>query len=148
MFGDINKVELLGNITSDPELKYTNTGTAVLNVGLATNRDVKKGDTWEKQTDFHNIVFWGNLATNLSTRIRKGTRIYLAGRIQTRSWEGEDGKKNYRTEIHVMNNSDVVLISRFEGENSGGSSSAGSSSAPAASGSAKSIDIDPDDLPF
>lgn len=158
MFGDLNRVELLGNITSDPELRYTNSGTAVLNVGLATNRRIKKGEEWVDSTDFHNVVFWGNLATNLAARMRKGTRIYVHGRLQTRSWEGDDGKKNYRTEVHVMNNSDAILISRFEGDNSGGSNNSSSGGAPApqepadmpkSSGkSKKKVEIDPDDLPF
>lgn len=155
MFGDLNQVELLGNITSDPELKYTGSGTAVLNLGLATNRRIKRGDEWVDETDFHNIVFWANLATNLSTRVRKGTRIFVRGRLQTRSWESDDGKKNYRTEIHVGRHEDVILIARYEGARD----SDGSSSAPtpkpkkkdqpkAAPSVNAEIEIDPDDLPF
>ena len=158
MFGDLNRVELLGNLTSDPELKYTGSGTAVLNIGMATNRRIKRDEEWVDMTDYHNLVFWGNLATNLAARIKKGTRIYVHGRLQTRSWEGDDGKKNYRTEVHVTNNSDVILVARYEGANdSGGASSTGKSGGiplpkePGdvnSGGGSSKVDIDPDDLPF
>lgn len=147
MFGDLNRVEILGNITSDPELKYTSSGTAVLNLGIATNRSVRRNDEWKDETEFHNVVFWGNLATNLAARVRKGTRIYAVGRLQTRSWES-DGKKNYRTEIHVSNNQDVILIARYDGakDSSGEQNSAPQNSYNQSSKS--DTDIDPDDLPF
>jgi single-strand DNA-binding protein len=153
MFGDLNRVELLGNVTNEPELKYTSGGTAVMNLGIATNRRVKKGDDWVDEADFHNIVIWANLATNLSTRVRKGTRIYIAGRLQTRSWEDDAGKKNYRTEIHVINSQDVILIARYEGAKdggfSGGAEAEPASARPASNaGGSSNIQIDPDDLPF
>lgn len=111
MFGDINKVTLMGNVTKDPELRYTPSGASVLSFSLATNRRYKKGDEWVDEPSFHNIIVW-NQAEALSQRIKKGTRLYLEGRVHTRSWDGADGKKNYKTEIISDR---VILISRFEG---------------------------------
>jgi single-strand DNA-binding protein len=161
MFGDLNRVELLGNITQEPELKYTQGGSAVMNLSIATNRRIKKGEEWVDETDFHNLVIWGNLATNLAARIHKGTRIYVAGVLRQRSWEGEDGKKNYRTEVHVSNNQDVILIARYEGARDGAAASTGGDFAseagprkssggasPVPSNNNSTVEIDPDDLPF
>lgn len=148
MFGDLNRVELLGNVTMDPELKYTTGGTAVLNLGLATNRRVKKGDEWTDETDFHNIVIWGNLAMNLSSRIRKGTRLFMAGVLRTRSWDGQDGKKNYRTEVHVYNSQDLILIARYEGAKEGGAPVEPKATKNAEPQTEGKVEIDPDDLPF
>jgi single-strand DNA-binding protein len=141
MFNDVNKVILMGNVTQDPDLRFTSGGTAVLNLSMATNRSYKVGDEWKDEVTFHNIVIWRS-AEQLAKRIKKGTRIYVEGRGQTRSWEGTDGKKNYKHEVHA----DVVnLIARYEGgEMSGGSASKESDSAPAQDETA----IEPDDLPF
>jgi len=115
MFGDINKVTLMGNVTRDPELRYTPSGTAVLSIGLATNRRYKKGEEWLDEVTYHNIVIWNN-AEELAKRIKKGTRVYIEGRISTRSWDSTDGKKNYKTEVITDR---VILISRYEGAEQG-----------------------------
>jgi len=115
MFGDINKVTLMGNVTRDPELRYTTSGTAVLSLGLATNRRYKKGEEWLDEVTYHNIVIWNN-AEELAKRIKKGTRVYIEGRISTRSWDSTDGKKNYKTEVITDR---VILISRYEGVEQG-----------------------------
>lgn len=151
MFNDINKVILVGNVTRDPELRFTPSGTAVLNFSIATNRRYQVDGEWKDAPSYHNIVVWRN-AESLAKRIKKGTRLYVEGRLDTRSWEGDDGKKNYKTEVNV----DVVsLISRYEGGDSGAADSSApmptekkssKSSAPAASEEVESID--PDDLPF
>jgi len=111
LFGDINKVELLGNITSDPEIRYTPNGAAVCSFSLATNRRYKQGETWKDETSFHNIVVWANLATSITQRAKKGTRVLITGRLQTRSWDSKDGKKNYKTEVIA---DDLFLIDRYE----------------------------------
>jgi single-strand DNA-binding protein len=115
MFGDINKITLMGNVTRDPELRYTPSGTAVLSIGLATNRRYKKGEEWLDEVTYHNIVIWNN-AEELAKRIKKGTRVYIEGRISTRSWDSADGKKNYKTEVITDR---VILISRYEGAEQG-----------------------------
>ncbi len=163
LFGDLNEVKILGNITSDIELRFTGGGTAVANFGVATNRRFKQGEEWKDETDFHNIVVWANLAQNLAQRAKKGTRIMVTGRLQTRSWDGQDGKKNYKTEVIA---DDVFLIDRYErgkGEdlpqakvtqgdgNPQNQSAKYSQGKQESSNSSKSNDddiIDPNDLPF
>ena len=100
MYMNLNKVFLIGNLTRDPELKSLPSGQAVVNVGLATNRMWKgKDGTPQKQVEFHNIVMFGRLAEITKQYLIKGSMVMIEGRIQTRSWEGQDGKKNYKTEI-------------------------------------------------
>ncbi|MFS8130353.1 MAG: single-stranded DNA-binding protein [Candidatus Dojkabacteria bacterium] len=151
MFGDINRVTLMGNVTKDPDLRFTPAGAPVISFSIATNRRYKKGEEWVDEPSFHNVVVW-NQAEQLGQRVHKGTRIYIEGRIQTRSWDGADGKKQYKTEVVADR---VILISRFEGSNDDGAPSAGGSSAPKASKSAPAEaepagedEIDPNDLPF
>jgi single-strand DNA-binding protein len=154
-FGDLNEVRLLGNITSDIELRYTSSSVPVCNFGLATNRSYKQGEEWKDETEFHNIVVWNNLAQGLAQRAHKGTRILVLGRLQTRSWEGADGKKNYKTEIIA---SDIHLIDRYEKGKSDELPAAvvagpakDDSGKPSKSKAPQSFEediIDPDDLPF
>lgn len=113
MFADLNRAELIGNITNDLNLRTTGSGTSVLSFGVATNRRYKSqnSDEWQEETTFHNVVVWGRQAENLAQRARKGTRLYIAGRLTTRSWDDAEGKKNYKTEIYAET---ISLISRYE----------------------------------
>lgn len=96
----INMVILLGNLTRDPELKYTQSGTAVANCALATNKSWKDNSGELKESvEFHNLVFWGNVAELVAQYCHKGSRIHVTGELQTRSWETEQGIKKYKTEI-------------------------------------------------
>ncbi len=97
---NLNKVFLVGNLTRDPELRNLPSGAAVASFGMATNR-VWKNQQGEKQEDvqFHNIVVFGRQAEIVSQYLAKGSLILVEGRIQTRSWDGKDGSKQYRTEI-------------------------------------------------
>lgn len=141
MFGDLNKVQLMGNVTADPDLRFTTSGSAVLNFSVATNRRYKQGEEWKDEVSYHNVVVWRS-AEQLAKRIKKGTRVLIEGRIQNRSWEGNDGEKKYRTEVVA---DDVMLIARYEG----GSDDASSAAAPKGDNAPKSDEsIDPDDLPF
>lgn len=160
-FDDLNEVKVLGNLTNDPELRFTPSGAAVLNFSLATNRRYKQGETWSDEVTYHNVVVWGTLAQGLATRAKKGTRVLVDGRLQTRSWDGQDGKKNYKTEIVAGN---VLLLDRYNKDVTDGSAAAAASSAsntPAPSRAKKDTSedemsemagaegtIDPDDLPF
>lgn len=100
----INKVFLFGNLTRDPELKSLPSGTSVVNCGLATNRRWKDKDgNQQESTEFHNLVAFGKPAELISQYLAKGRSIFVEGRLQTRSWEGDDGQKRYRTEIVVEN---------------------------------------------
>ena len=101
---NLNKVFLIGNLTRDPELKALPSGSSVASFGVATNR-VWKNDKGEKQEDaqFHNIVCFGKQAEVIKQYMTKGSMIFIEGRIQTRSWDAQDGSKKYMTEIVVEN---------------------------------------------
>lgn len=98
---DFNQAIILGNLTRDPELRYTSKGQAVTSFSVATNRRWTNRETNEPQeaTEFHNVVAWGKLAEICSQILYKGRKVLIAGRLQTRSWEGQDGLKRYTTEI-------------------------------------------------
>lgn len=98
--GSVNKAILIGNLGQAPEIRYTNSGQAVANFSIATNRqwNDKEGNRQE-QTEWHNIVAWGKLAEICEKYLKKGDSVYIEGRIQTRSWEDQSGQKRYTTEI-------------------------------------------------
>lgn len=97
---NLNKVFLIGNLTRDPELRAMPNGNAVASFGLATNRMWKgKDGSQQKQAEFHNIVMFGRLAEIAKQYLKKGSMTMIEGRLQTRSWEGQDGQKRTRTEI-------------------------------------------------
>lgn len=96
----INKAIIYGNLTRDPELKSLPSGSTVVNFSVATNHTWKdKGGQRQESVEYHNVVAFGRTAETVNQYMKKGSGIYVEGRIQTRSWEGTDGKKNYRTEI-------------------------------------------------
>ena len=100
----LNKVLLIGNLTRDPEVKYTANGTAVCSFGLATNRSWKDtAGEIKEAVDFHNIIAWAKKAEVYSKLLSKGMKIFVEGAISTRSWEGEDGKTRTKTEIRADN---------------------------------------------
>ena len=126
----INKVELLGRVGADPEMKYTQGGTAVTQLRLATDR-VRKGG--ESETDWHSVVVWDKLAEAVANYVEKGQRIYVSGRLAQNSWTGDDGQRRYRTEIHAQ---EVVFLDSARNGNGGNGN--GNGDAPATD----------DDLPF
>lgn len=101
----LNKVFLIGNLTRDPELRSTPSGQSVASFGLATNRVWKDPQTGERReaAEFHNIVMWRRLAEIAGQYLRKGSKIFLEGRLQTRSWQDQNGIKKYVTEIVAEN---------------------------------------------
>lgn len=107
----LNKVQLIGNLTRDPELRYTPQGTAVCTFGLATNR-AWVTDTGEKreETEFHRIVSWNKLAELCSQLLFKGRKVYVEGRLQTRSWTAQDGSQRQATEVVIEEM--IILDSR------------------------------------
>lgn len=96
----LNKAQLIGNLTRDPELKYTPSGSAVCTFSVATNREWKN-DSGEKQEDveFHRIVTWNKLAEICGQYLKKGSKVFVEGRIQTRKWQTKDGDDRYTTEV-------------------------------------------------
>lgn len=113
MARSLNKVQLIGNLTRDPELRYTPNGTAVCSFGLATNRSWKT-ESGEKhdEAEFHNIVSWNKLAELCSQFLVKGRKVYVEGRLSTRNWTGQDGAQRNRTEIVI---SDMILLDSNRG---------------------------------
>ena len=96
----LNKVMLIGHLGADPELKYTANGTAVTTLSVATNSTWKDASgNQQERTEWHRVVMWQKLAEIAGQYLKKGSQVYIEGRIQTRSWEDKDGKKQYTTEI-------------------------------------------------
>lgn len=108
MARSLNKAELIGNLTRDPELRYTPAGTAVCTFGLATNRQWTT-DSGEKKEDaeFHRIVAWNKLAELCAQLLSKGRKVYVEGRLQTRRWTGQDGQERTTTEIVI---GDMIIL--------------------------------------
>ena len=149
----VNKVILIGNLGKDPEVKVTPSGTPVAKFSLATNERYKdKAGQWQDRTEWHNLVAWQRTAEIIGEYVKKGSKIYVEGRLQTSSWDDKTtGEKKYRTEIIV---NDLVLLSgRGDGEGASRSAGAGGSNfdqrapepepAPAHSGG-----ITDEDIPF
>ncbi len=100
----LNRAQIVGNLTRDPEMRYTPNGQSVSSFGVATNRRWRDKDgNQQEATEFHNIVAWGKLAEIVSQILHKGNKVYIEGRIQTSMWEGQDGAKRNRTEIVAEN---------------------------------------------
>lgn len=97
----VNKVILVGNLGRDPEVRYSPNGQAVANVTIATSESWKDKNTGEKQerTEWHRIVFWGKLAEIAGEYLKKGSQIYVEGRLQTRKWTDKEGHEKYTTEV-------------------------------------------------
>ena len=95
-----NTVTLVGNVTRDPELRYTTGGRGVASFGMAVNRRYQVNGEWQEQTSFFNVVAWGTLGENAAACINKGTRLVVFGRLEQRSWETQDNEK--RTVVEVI----------------------------------------------
>lgn len=135
----LNKVMLIGNLTRDPNLRFTPSNTAVCSFGIATNRSWAPSDGGEKQerVEYHNIVAWSKLADICGQLLHKGDKIYVEGRLQTRDWKGEDGTERKTTEIVIDN---MILLRSASGGTAASYSddnSSDSSSSPKKSASKK-----------
>ncbi|MDQ3099451.1 MAG: single-stranded DNA-binding protein [bacterium] len=115
----LNKVQLIGNLTRDPELKYIQQGNAVCTFGVATNRSwvPSEGQERREETEYHKLVSWGKLAELCSQLLTKGRKVYIEGRLQTRSWETADGQQRSTTEIVVE---DMILLDSKKPGTTGG----------------------------
>ncbi|MFY9614389.1 MAG: single-stranded DNA-binding protein [Candidatus Dormiibacterota bacterium] len=177
---NLNKAMLIGRLTRDPEMRYTSSGTAMTRFGMATNRYGTGPDGERKEfTDFHNIVAWNqgrrNLAEICAQYLHKGSLVYVEGRLQTRSWEGQDGQKRTTTEINAQDvqflesrgasmggGSGEAAVADDEFAATGGAAAGGGAGAASGAGApsggapaggngapaAGSEEIDPDDIPF
>jgi len=131
----LNKVLLIGNLTRDPELRYTPQGTAVCTFGLATNRGwITDSGEKKEETEWHRIVAWNKLAELCSQLLFKGRRIYVEGRLQTRQWTGQDGQQRQATEVVIEDM--IILDSKRQEDADGGGSFDDIPQAPVTSASA------------
>ena len=114
----LNRVQLIGNLGKDPEIKYTPQGTPVAKIAIATNERFKdKSGEWQDRTEWHNVVLWQRMAEIAGEYLKKGGKVYIEGRLQTRSWDDKtSGQKKYMTEVVA---SDMILLGG-RGEASGG----------------------------
>lgn len=125
----LNRVQLIGNLTRDPEIKQIPGGTTVATFGVATNFNwTDQSGAKQSRAEFHNVVAWRKLAEICGQFLRKGSKVFVEGRLQTRDWEAEDGTKRYRTEIVADN---MIMLDRkgdFGGSSAERDSSSSSSS--------------------
>ncbi len=150
----VNKVILVGNLGNDPDVRYTASGAAVANISIATSESWKDKNTGEQQdrTEWHRVVFFNRLAEIVSEYLKKGSQIYVEGRLQTRKWQDKEGHDRYTTEI--VANEMQMLGGRGGGGSSNYEAPQQESAAPAAASNEKSAtasapndDFD-DDIPF
>jgi single-strand DNA-binding protein len=153
-----NSVTLIGNLTRDPELRFTTGGRGVASFGLAVNRRYQQNGEWQEQTSFFNVVCWGDLGENAATSLTKGSRVIVTGRLEQRSWETAENEK--RSVIEVVADEvgpslrwATAQIERTErsggdGGFSGGSGGGSPSGAAAAAGARQPDPIYGDEEPF
>jgi len=135
----VNKVILLGNLGSDPEVRYTPSGKAVANFSLATSEKyTNKDGEKEEKTEWHRIVAWARLGEICGEYLSKGSQVYIEGRLQTRTWEDRDGNKRYTTEIVAQ------TMQMLGGSKKGGEATSIEESHP----SEEPVSIPDDDIPF
>lgn len=98
---NLNRIEVIGNLTRDPELRMTPTNQQVVSFAVASNRRYKdqSGNWVDAPAEYHEVVIWGQLAERCNQVLHKGDRVFVTGRLQTRSWEAQDGSKRYKTEM-------------------------------------------------
>ena len=153
---NLNKVMLIGRLGQDPEIRYTQSGSAVANVTIATNDywTDKQGGKQER-TEWHSLVLWGKLADLAQSYLKKGSQVYVEGRLQTRDWEDQQGQKHYKTEVVVttMQFLDSKMAdSSSNTEYSATAAAPQSKPAPTASADANTVqqgdDYIKDDIPF
>jgi single-strand DNA-binding protein len=147
ILGSLNRAEVIGNVTRDPEMRSTTGGHKVLTLGIASNerwKDKASGEQRER-SEFHNVVLWGELAETVAAHVRKGAKMYLAGRVQNRQWETQSGSKRTTTEIvgdvaTLLGVKSAVAQEVMQADATFTPQSARSLSAPAAQSDASSAD--------
>ena len=158
MARSLNRVQLIGNLTRDPELRYTPTGTAVCTFGLATNRSwtTETGEKHE-ESEFHKIVAWNKLAELCSQFLVKGRKVYVEGRLANRSWQAQDGTQRTATEVVI---DDMILLDNkgktvASGDETAGKEPVAQSEKPVAEKKSEQkepveeiADVSADDIPF
>ncbi len=141
----LNRVEIIGHLGKDPELRYTPSGTAVANFSVATSERWKGDDGAQKEkTEWHNVVLWKRQAELAGEYLKRGSLVYLSGVLRTRKWEDKNGVDRYTTEIHVK---EMQFLDKPTANDGSDRSRAGSAPPAASAPSPNGIDFD-DDIPF
>jgi single-strand DNA-binding protein len=150
----LNRVMLLGNLGADPELRFTQSGQAVLNMRLATTESyLDRNKVRQERTDWHNVVLWGKRGEALAKFLTKGTTIFVEGGLRTSSYDDKEGNKRYKTEIHATN---IILAGRgrgggggemSEGPGGGASGGGGGGRRPSGGGGSNLPPAGGDDIP-
>lgn len=161
LVSNLNAAHIIGNVTRDPEMRTTTSGLSVLSLGVATNeRWREKGTNEQKErTEFHTVVIWGELAKQVLSSVKKGSRVYVSGRVQTRTWETKEGQKRATTEIvadtvSVLGIKNPEALATVQSDSSATPRERKEDAAPAAVSAGPmpemsySSDIKPEDLPF
>lgn len=149
---NLNRIEVIGNLTRDPEMRMTPSNQSVTSFSLATNRRYRDtAGAWvDSPPEYHDVVVWGPLGERCNQVLHKGERVFVSGRLQTRSWEAPDGQKKYKTEIVA----DTIIGPDAVNKNMGGGSDEFAASQPAPKASSKKAapapedEINIDDIPF
>ena len=135
----VNKAILVGNLGKDPEMRYTPNGVAVCSFPMATSETYKDRNSGERitQTEWHNIVIWRGMAETAEKYLKKGSQVFIEGKIKTRSWEDQQGQKRYTTEVVA----DVMQLLDRPGTNAGGNGAAASLTATSPTQSAENAPV-------
>jgi single-strand DNA-binding protein len=147
----LNKAMIIGNLGKDPEMRYTQGGQAVTQFTVAVNRNYKDSSgEWKEETEWFRVVAWGPLAERTAEYLRKGRKVYVEGRLQTRAWEGQDGQKRYTTELIANTVTSLEPRNREDGAavQSGVRPAGGAEPAGPGGGDEFGADGGLDDLPF
>ena len=146
----LNKAMIIGNLGRDPEMRYTQGGQAVTQFTVAVNRNYKDASgEWKEETEWFRVVAWGPLAERTAENLRKGRKVYVEGRLQTRNWEGQDGQKHYTTELIASTVTGLDPRPREEGAPEPSGARAARGAAPAGPGPTEELgSSDLDELPF
>ncbi len=149
----LNKAMIIGNLGRDPEMRYTPSGQAVTQFTVAVNRNFKgQNGEWQEETEWFRVVVWGQQAERAAEHLRKGNKVYIEGRLQTRQWEDQTGQKRYTTELVANQVTNLERRSRDEVPEDGQPSQAARPSRPAPAAEAGNDRPDDggnfDDLPF
>ena len=136
----LNKCTIIGNLGADPEMRYTANGSAVTNFNVAASRSYTNAESERvEETEWFSVVTWNRLAETCAQYLEKGRQVYVEGRMQTRSWDGQDGQKRYKTEL-------IAETVKFLGNRNDRPAEGFTPGMPV--GADAEGDLDPDDLPF
>lgn len=146
----LNKAMIIGRLGQDPEVRYTQSNTAVATMSVATSEKYKdRNGEWQENTEWHRVVAWGRTAEICQEYLKKGSLVYFEGPIQTREWEDKEGQKRYTTEIKALT---MTMLDSRGGASGGGESQEVSRKSPKPAAATVEIDSDfddmDDDLPF